>query len=457
MSRLMDILCEHDAQLQEPLARVHEATSLVQIVLATWVVVRCLAVRLIEEKLAVHVQQPMPWPLCPSCGRRLQSKGFRKRKLHTLFGEIHWRRRLGRCAEGCAGSQIAPWDQALGVCAHQRTGSEVQWMGCLLAVFVPFETASGLLAQLTGVERSPGTLWKWVQEAGQRAMRQLDEELERLAAGKAPDPEELAAGLEQLTLAIGADGVMAPFRPQPGTAEGKTAWREVKVAILARLGKRRTRKGKTATQLAQRRVVAVLGSVDALVPRLWLESVRQQVHRAVHVVWLSDGGSGLWTVFEKSFKPLGATAILDFYHAAQNLFQAASAWLGQWPSACQQWFTHLRHRLRHGQEQEVLAELATLTRGNALPDTAQQALARVYNYLKSHAEHIQYAQFKAAGLPIGSGLVESACKWLIQQRFKGVGMRWSEAGFNHLLHLRLAWVNQRFDSLFPAMGPSPNC
>jgi len=36
-------------------------------------------------------------------------------------------------------------------------------------------------------------------------------------------------------------------------------------------------------------------------------------------------------------------------------------------------------------------------------------------------------------------------KWLIQQPFKGVGMRWSEPGFNHLLHLRLAWVNGRFD------------
>ena len=45
-------------------------------------------------------------------------------------------------------------------------------------------------------------------------------------------------------------------------------------------------------------------------------------------------------------------------------------------------------------------------------------------------------------------MVESACKWLIQQRFKGVGMRWSEGGFNHLLHLRLAWVNGRFEALF---------
>jgi len=52
-------------------------------------------------------------------------------------------------------------------------------------------------------------------------------------------------------------------------------------------------------------------------------------------------------------------------------------------------------------------------------------------------------------LPIGSGVVESACKWLVQQRFKGVGMRWSEDGFNRLLYVRAAWVNQRFDDFFP--------
>jgi hypothetical protein len=62
--------------------------------------------------------------------------------------------------------------------------------------------------------------------------------------------------------------------------------------------------------------------------------------------------------------------------------------------------------------------------------------------------HIDDERFQQLGLPLGSGRVESACKWLIQQRFKGVGMRWSEAGFNHLLHLRLAWVNGEFDDLF---------
>jgi hypothetical protein len=329
-------------------------------------------------------------------------------------------------------------------------------MGCLLAVFVPYETARRLLRQLTGVELAVGTLWRWVQQVGQRAMVQLEGEVRALAAGELPAVEPREAELEALPLVIGADGVMVPFRPHPRTAKGKTRWREIKVAILARLGARLTRQGMRVTRLCQRRLVAVLGAVDDLAPRLWLEAVRQGVRTAVQVVWLSDGGRGLWTVFQRLFQGVGVTAILDFYHAAQNLYKGANAWLDGRTRACQQWFADLRHRLRHGHEQHVLAELVALVEATHLPPSARQTLTNVYSYLKTHEDHIHYDHFKAAGLPIGSGLVESACKWLIQQRFKGVGMRWSEVGFNHLLHLRLAWVNQRFDSFFSDVGPSPN-
>jgi hypothetical protein len=89
-----------------------------------------------------------------------------------------------------------------------------------------------------------------------------------------------------------------------------------------------------------------------------------------------------------------------------------------------------------------------------LPASAHATLSRVFSYLDKHRDHIQYAQLKDADLPIGSGLVESACKWLIQQRFKGVGMRWDEQGFTHLLFLRLAWVNGRFHTCFDT-PPNP--
>lgn len=108
----------------------------------------------------------------------------------------------------------------------------------------------------------------------------------------------------------------------------------------------------------------------------------------------------------------------------------------------------MRHRLRHGFVKPLIRELHQLSRYASTSEDTRATLRQVRDYFKTHLEHIQYRKFKKLNLPIGSGMVESACKWLIQQRFKGVGMRWSEDGFNHLLHLRLAWINERFDPLF---------
>ena len=149
-------------------------------------------------------------------------------------------------------------------------------------------------------------------------------------------------------------------------------------------------------------------------------------------------------------------APLDFYHAAHNLWKGAAAWLDGRTTQARRWFGWARHRLRHGRPDGVLADLAEALDVAGLPDTARATLTTVHAYLERHREHIDYAAYKELGLPLGSGMVESACKWLIQQRFKGVGMRWSEDGFNHLLHLRLAWVNGRFATLFVlALSPNP--
>jgi hypothetical protein len=57
-----------------------------------------------------------------------------------------------------------------------------------------------------------------------------------------------------------------------------------------------------------------------------------------------------------------------------------------------------------------------------------------------------YAQFRQAGLPIGSGAVESACQTVVQARFKQAGMRWSRNGAQALLALRCALLSQRWHS-----------
>ncbi len=442
-----------DPSWHELIDAMEQAPSLALMLLAAWQFARVLTIRLVESMLTRRAQQPTPWPACPRCGAPLESKGFVPRQIVTLVGVLHWKRRVGRCPHGCKIGQVAPLDTALGLAPQQRTSLEVKQIACALAVFVPFETAAALLRRWFDLSVAPGAVWDWVQSAGQCAIERLQRELERLEQGDAPTAEPMDAQTAAQPVLIGADGVMVPFRPAAGSPKGRVIWREVKVAILARLSRHTTRQGQVVSRLKWRRLVAVLGDIEALSPRLWLESLRQGVPSAKLVAWVSDGGRGFWRLFRERFEQT-ATGILDFYHAAQHLWAGAVAWLDA-PRA-QTWFEHARHQLRHGESAALFQELATALELKDLPAGARDALQNLYNYLDKHRAHLDYERFKELGLPLGSGMVESACKWLIQQRFKGVGMRWSEDGFNHLLHLRLAWVNGRFDALF-LPEPSPNC
>jgi hypothetical protein len=68
---------------------------------------------------------------------------------------------------------VVPLDIALGVNAYQQTSLELVQLGCLLAIFVPFETVTVLLRRLIGVQLNPQTIWSWVQSVGKLAMEQL--------------------------------------------------------------------------------------------------------------------------------------------------------------------------------------------------------------------------------------------------------------------------------------------
>jgi hypothetical protein len=441
----------------DPLMRkIEQATKLSSLVLATLCLAHALAVMIIESELSRRAKEPTQWPTCPACGARIESKGFESRTMMTLVGLVGWKRRVGRCPKkGCNGHRPVPFDEVLGIEPYQQTSLELKRVSCALAVFVPFEVAAKLLEMISAIMVCPGSIRNWVQEAGSKAMERLEQVIEKLAQGEEPCEDSLDKGLALLPLIMGCDGVMAPFRPNGGSPAGKTVYREVKVGIFARLSKRINRKGEEVTCLKNRRLVAVLGCNQMLGVRMVIEAVRQGMRSAKTVVWISDGGPGLWTVYRERFARY-ATAILDFYHAAQSIWKAAEACLGGSTEEAKKWFGQARHMLRHGKPDDLLKDIKKAMKTKDLSDAERHALSNLYDYLDKHRKHIDYTKFKKLGLPLGSGMVESACKWLIQQRFKGTGMRWSEDGFNHLLHLRLAWVNSSFDDLWPGAVWSPN-
>lgn len=442
-------IVELDAlELQQLDEKLQKSVTLASLVIVAWQIGLWVARALVNHQLNERAGRPQSWGNCRQCGRRLESKGFVHRRMLTLVGWVEWRRRVGRCPNRCAGSHDAPFDAVLGIVPYQQTSLELVRLGCLLAVFLPFELAVQLLSQLCGIDISDDTVWQWVQQFGRQAMQQLNRELDNLDQGIEPAMEAIDPTLLELPLVIAADGVSVPFRAQAGTPKGKIRFQEVKIALLARVQSIQPRSTPARTRLEQRRLVAVLGNIEDLQARLQLEALRQGITTAPQVVWISDGARGFWRLFEQHFASI-ATGILDFYHAAQQLWEAADAYGNTLPTRTPgQWFERLRHQLRQGYVHRIVQELGDLLKYPSTPTSAKPVLKRVRQYLSKHLAHLQYRQFKQQGFPIGSGMVESACKWLIEQRFKGTGMRWSEPGFNHLLHLRLAWVNGRFDPLF---------
>jgi hypothetical protein len=138
------------------------------------------------------------------------------------------------------------------------------------------------------------------------------------------------------------------------------------------------------------------------------------------VVKLADGVDDNWS-FLTGELPDGAEA-LDFFHASEHLHAAIAAAYGDGTLKTRHRYEELRETLRDesGGVARVLRALDHLRKQHPRAEPIRRCAA----YFRKHRHRMDYAGLKAAGLPIGSGLVEAACKTLVAQRLKLSGMRW---------------------------------
>jgi hypothetical protein len=71
-----------------------------------------------------------------------------------------------------------------------------------------------------------------------------------------------------------------------------------------------------------------------------------------------------------------------------------------------------------------------------LTAAAQKVVTGEQAYFTFHHDRLDYPRYRLAGFPIGSGIIESACKTVLKQRASGSGMRWIEAGAQAIATLR---------------------
>jgi hypothetical protein len=129
--------------------------------------------------------------------------------------------------------------------------------------------------------------------------------------------------------------------------------------------------------------------------------------------------------------------IVDFFHAAQRLTTLGEALFGA-GQAASAWAARMRKLLKKPNGPfRVLHAAAAMRARRLLSAAARKQFQTAYNYLRTRTRHMQYAEFRRQGLPIGSGVTEAACKTVFTQRLKLSGMRWSRAGAQVILNLRV--------------------
>jgi hypothetical protein len=170
-----------------------------------------------------------------------------------------------------------------------------------------------------------------------------------------------------------------------------------------------------------------------------VETHRRGVGTAETVVAVMDGAD--WLQRFVDFHRRDAVRVLDFPHAVEYLTRASQEALGVAMAATadsKAWLARQAHALKHDGPTPVLAELRALP-----PGTHRDAALA---YLEPRLPQLQYPTFRAAGYPIGSGIVESANKVVVEDRLKGSGMHWAPQHVDPMLALRTVVCADRWDA-----------
>jgi hypothetical protein len=165
-------------------------------------------------------------------------------------------------------------------------------------------------------------------------------------------------------------------------------------------------------------------------------------------VGLADGARGGWGFLGRHTE----TQVIDFWHAAESLSDAADVPFARTPEAKRAWLVSSCHRLRHepGAARQLIKDLKRMAAEKGAP-LEEEGVAAAVTYLtnQSRAGRMDYAPLVAAEVPIGSGVTEAACKVLVKQRLCGSGMKWKEPGAAAVLSVRcLTYTTERWSQFW---------
>ena len=342
-----------------------------------------------------------------------RARGGRRRTILTRFGHLTLTRGRARRPDG---TRCFPLDERLGLAPHHEASPWVRRRGCELAACHPCREAAGLLSAEVGTHVDHRAIWRWVQQDGDRKLRERAERVQAMFSdGEAP-PRPAGPVPPRLTVAVDATGIRL--------VEGEGG--SVKLAVSF-TGTEQFTPSRRA--LLRRHVFADICEPDAFGQALAYELERVYgAHRIDACMLLADGEAWIKNL-AGDWLPT-ARYQCDHWHLATKIREFCSR---EEPR-----FRRMLHRAFSAPHHLAAQLLAGRWKGD--PDKARELSV----YLANNGDHLHtYRTMGPGDWMHGSAPAEKHIELTVNRRFKRRGMRWSRAGARRLLAIRLEVIATR--------------
>jgi hypothetical protein len=298
-----------------------------------------------------------------------------------------------------------------------------------LSGWMPFGKAVETMADFMGVTVSQIVAKQYTETAGAAYVQMQEEEVGKMER----EMPETTVGADKLQ--ISADGAMVPLR--------HGIWAEVRTLVIGEVQAPLLEQGEKVIHTRHLSYFSRKVSAQEFQRLALVEFQRRGVEQAEAVAAVMDGAE--WEQGLVDFHCPQAIRILDFPHALEHVNPIGEFLHGEHTSESQAWLKEHSRRLKQEGPDVLLRELNKLQRKH--PDA--QVISSNLAYLNKRKSQMQYPLFQAQGWPIGSGIVESGNKLVVQARLKGAGMHWEEKNVNPMLALRNILCSGRWKEDWP--------
>src|SRR3954464_1051850 len=184
---------------------------------------------------------------------------------------------------------------------------------------------------------------------------------------------------------------------------------------------------------------------------LWLadEVIRRNPQGSKPVNFLSDGERALHDR-QGEYLPQETVCILDLFHVMERLWKVAWCLFDEKTQKreAHQWLEERLKRLLEGKVDSVIRGMRYQATQRGLKGQKRKTVQDAAEYLEGNRDRMKYDEYLAAGYPIGSGVVEGACRHLVKDRMERTGMRWLPSGAQAMLDLRATYLNGEWDAFW---------